>query len=174
MDSLQSQPQKQGQLQNTKTILLVVAVLLVLGLGYILLSGKYQSQIKRTPTSVGADNSAIVTVKNTPMVNGALPVPDGFPPEIPLESSVIVDSATTHYPEINALQLSVSYESQRTIAEKYAEYLSYMQQAGYEITEGDANAPVRAIFGTEEKTNLTVVVSDSANSTLVQISYLLK
>ncbi len=113
-------------------------------------------------------------VKNTPMVNGIISVPVGFPQGIPLESGSLIESATTQYPGENVQQLSISYRSSKTIAQKYTEYKDYMNQAGYSLTEGNKSAPVRAIFGTKENTNLSVAISSSEGKTLVQLSYLLK
>lgn len=156
------------QSQNIKIISAVIVVLLVLGAGFVLF-GKYRDSNGNTN-----DKSAIVMVENTLMVNGVLPIPAGFPVGIPLEKSGITESATTRYPSENAQQLSVSYQSSKTIAEKYAEYKNYMSQAGYDVAEENANAPTRAIFGTKADANLSVVVSSSGGGTLVQLSYLVK
>lgn len=163
------------QPQNIKTISIVVIVLLVLGAGYAL-STKYRTsnQGDSSVSPANDDRPATVVVENTPMVNGTIPAPAGFPQDIPLEKGEILESAITQYPEQNAKQLSLSYQSAKTIAQKYAEYKSYMQQAGYQITEGDASSPVRAIFGTKESANLSVAISSLKKQTLVQLSYLLK
>ena len=143
-------------------------VVAILAIGF-LLSGKY-------PLFNGSRNnlSAVVTVENTPMVDGVLPVPPGFPPEIPLENGEILESATTWYPIEDVTQLSLSYRSSKTAAQKYAEYKNYMDQAGYSVTEGDFSSATKAVFGTQAKANLSVVISSADGATLVQLSYLLK
>ena len=164
-----------AQSQDKKIVSVVIVILLVLVAGYVLF-GKYRaSNQANLPVSGDTDDeSAMVVVENTPMVNGTLSVPTNFPQEIPIERGEILESALTRYPEQNAQQLSVSYRSLRTVAQKYAEYKSYLNQAGYDITEGGANAPVRAIFGTKEAANLSVFISRADNRTLVQLSYLVK
>lgn len=169
----QPQPQPRWP-QNIRAILTVVIALSVLGIGYALFEIYLATNQKESPApSAGGDTSAIVVVENTPTAGGVLPAPAGFPQDIPLEKDKITESATTRYPNQDARQLSVSYRSSRTTVQKYAEYKSYMQQAGYAVTEGPASAPVRAIFGVKAGANLSVAISSSAAGTLVQISYLL-
>ncbi|KKT14881.1 MAG: hypothetical protein UW76_C0037G0002 [Parcubacteria group bacterium GW2011_GWF2_44_8b] len=160
-----------------KTISAIIIILLVLGAGFLLFLKYRTSSLNQenSPTSGGTNGEpATVVVKNTPMVNGIISVPVGFPQGIPLESGSLIESATTQYPGENVQQLSISYRSSKTIAQKYTEYKDYMNQAGYSLTEGNKSAPVRAIFGTKENTNLSVAISSSEGKTLVQLSYLLK
>src|SRR3989344_4196668 len=116
----------------------------------------------------------VSVVEKTPMSNGVLPAPKGLPQGIPLEGGKILESATTQYPGQNARQLSASYRSSKTVSQKYTEYKNYLLSAGYKITEGSLTAPVRAIFGTKADANLSVAISRSDGTTLVQLSYLLK
>ena len=160
-----------------KTISAIIIILLVLGAGFLLFLKYRTSSLNQenSPTSGGTNGEpATVVVKNTPMVNGIISVPVGFPQGIPLESGSLIESATTQYPGENVQQLSISYRSSKTIAQKYTEYKDYMNQAGYSLTEGNKSAPVRAIFGTKENTNLSVAISSSKGKTLIQLSYLLK
>ena len=165
------------QSSQIKTISAVIIILLVLGAGFLLFLKYRTSSLNQenSPTSGGTNGEpATVVVKNTPMVNGIISVPVGFPQGIPLESGSLIESSTTQYPGENVQQLSISYRSSKTIAQKYTEYKDYMNQAGYSLTEGNKSAPVRAIFGTKENTNLSVAISSSEGKTLVQLSYLLK
>ena len=160
-----------------KTISAIIIILLVLGAGFLLFLKYRTSSLNQenSPTSGGTNGEpATVVVKNTPMVNGIISVPVGFPQGIPLESGSLIESSTTQYPGENVQQLSISYRSSKTIAQKYTEYKDYMNQAGYSLTEGNKSAPVRAIFGTKENTNLSVAISSSKGKTLIQLSYLLK
>ena len=164
-----------------KTISAVIIIFLVLGAGFLLFL-KYRtfpnpedSLTINPSTSLGTnDEPKTVLVENTPMIDGALSLPGGFPQDIPLETGNLIESATTYYPEQNVRQLSLSYWSSRTMTEKYAEYKNYMTTSGYKITEEDTNAPVRAIFGVKEDRNLSVAISSREGKTLVQLSYLLK
>ncbi|MDP3874954.1 MAG: hypothetical protein Q8Q22_00320 [bacterium] len=169
------------QPQNIKTVPAVIIILLVLGAGYVLFA-KYRTSdnqgnqpISGPSTSLGAsDQPAIVMVENTPMINGTLSLPAGFPEDIPLEGGSLIESATTQYPRENARQLSVSYLSSRTMTQKYVEYRDYMKQAGYQIVEGSASSPIKSIFGTKKDANLSVAISSAGGQSLVQLSYLLK
>lgn len=170
------EPEQPEQPQQIRTISTIVIILLVLGAGYVLFA-KYRPSLNQgnLPISGSVDDKlATVMVKNTPMVNGVIPAPRDFPPDIPLESGNLTESATTEFPGESAQQLSVSYQSSRTIAQKYAEYRNYMTASGYQITEGDINSPIRTILGAKESANLSVIISSAEGSTLVQLSYLLK
>ncbi|MDP2641952.1 MAG: hypothetical protein Q8P21_01510 [bacterium] len=164
------------QSQNKKIVSVIIIIVLILGAGYLLL-GKYRAPgevNQQAPTDSGNQELMVVAVENTPMVRGVLSTPARFPTDIPLEKEKILESATTRYPDQNAQQLSASYQSSKTITEKYAEYKNYMTGSGYQITESPVDASVRAIFGVKEDANLTVAISSSGGGTLVQLSYLLK
>ena len=146
---------------------------MVFGVGY-LLAGKYSGSNQKDLLDSAPDQSQIVTVENTPTVDGALVVPAGFPPDIPLEEAEILESATTYYPNEKAKQLSVSYRSLKTITQKYAEYAAYMSEQGYKITESGPNSPVNTILGIKESANLSIVIKSLEGKTLVELSYLSK
>jgi hypothetical protein len=147
--------------------LLITLIVVALALGFIL-SGKY-------PVFNGSKNnlSAQVTVRNTPMVDGTLPVPPLFPEEIPLENTLILESATTYHPGDEFTQLSVSYRSLKTVAEKYEEYKDYMNQAGYNLTEYSASE-IKTLFGIKSDASLSINIKNVDGKTLVELSYLLK
>src|SRR3989344_4707394 len=161
-----------SQSSNTKVILAAVIILVVLGVGYVWFGNRVPGGVGQESSGNG-DQETMVVVENTPMVNGILDVPKGFPQDIPVETSGILESSTTHYPEQNAQQWSVSYQSSKTVAQKYTEYKTYLTQAGYNLTEGDINSPVRTIFATKGGTNLSVAISSAEGGALVQLSYLL-
>ena len=160
--------------QKAKAVTSIIVLILVIGIGYVLYTN-YRSGQSGLPSS-GNDNegATAVVVENTPLINGELPAPIGLPAGIPIEEGNVIESATTKYPEQGAEQLSMNYLSSKTVAQKYAEYKTYMAKAGYDISEGDASSPIRAIFGTKADANLSVVISISGDKTLVQLAYLLK
>ncbi|OHA88642.1 MAG: hypothetical protein A3C70_03530 [Candidatus Zambryskibacteria bacterium RIFCSPHIGHO2_02_FULL_43_14] len=163
------------QSPNVKIISAVVVILLILGVGYILMGkSSVPESNPQTSDNDGGSQEFTAVVENIPTVGGTLSVPAEFPADIPLENGAVLESAITRYPNQGAQQLSVNYRSSRTVAQKYAEYKNYMNQAGYEITEGATNTTVRAIFGTKSEANLSVAISSSGGRTLVQLSYLLK
>lgn len=170
----QNQTPTGGQAPNKKTFLVVLVIMALLALGYFL-SQKFS--LDKGPTSPNGTNETTpmeVVVEHTQAVNGVLPAPKDFPAGIPIENLDIIESATTNYPSQNAKQLSVSYQSSKTVAQKYAEYKDYMTKAGYTLTEGGTGANLKAVFGSKENENLSVVVSSADGGSLVQVAYLLK
>lgn len=159
-----------GNLQNEKVVLFLVIIVatLSIALGRIL--------YWKLPLFDGHTRnlSTVVMVENTPMVDGVLPAPAGFPQDIFLESGEIVESATTYYPSQNATQLSVSYLSSGTIEGKYNEYRNYMQQAGYNLTEGGTGTQIRTLSGTKNSNSLSVIIKNEGNKTIIELSYLSK
>jgi len=157
--------------QNIKTVTAVIIIILILIIGYVLFarySGNQRSLFE------DKNNLPTVVVENTSRVDGVLPAPPGLPADLPIENDNIQESVTTRYPDQNAKQLSLSYLSSKTVAEKYAEYKTYMTQAGYDVTEGDPSLPLKAIFGTKTDANLSVAISSQDGQTVVQMAYLLK
>jgi hypothetical protein len=110
------------------------------------------------------------------MVDGVLPLPQGFPRDIPVETEEILESAVAHYPDLPAPQLYLRYSSAKSIAEKYAQYMDYMRRAGYAVTQHSTTSPAKEIVGTKPKegTNLSVVIRSAGGKTLVDLSYLLR
>jgi len=163
------------QSQPIKTVSAIIIVLIIL-VGAYLLFAKYgvPGGVNQEESLNGNQEPMVVEVIETPVVNGTLSTPTGFPQDIPIENGNITESTTTNYPEQNAQQLSLSYQSSQSVDSIYTAYMNYMSQAGYEITEGDASLPVRALFGTTADANLTVAISSMEDQTLVQISYLVK
>ena len=159
----------------TKKLFLALVVVIVVILALYFIGKKYTPPISEV-VDLGETESdkLMVVVENTQLVNGVLPPPLGFPTDIPVEEPGILESATTDYPEQGAKQLSLSFTSAKTVAEKYAEYKSYLQRSGYKITETPVSSPVRALFGVKDVANLSVALSRKDGQTLVQLSYLLK
>lgn len=165
---------EQSQNINTKIISAIVVILLVLGVGYILLGKDRVPEGINQQVPVGNGNKKpVVVVENSPMVNGMLSVPAGFPQDVPLEKGSVLESTTIHYPEQNAEQLHVSYQSSRTVAQKFAEYRDYMTTSGYKVTESGSSTSGGVISGTKGGTNLSVVINSSEGGTLVKLSYLI-
>lgn len=172
MEPNQISPEQKGP--DKKTILAVLAVLVILTIAY-LVATKYDAKKELEDAQRASETKPLdVVVEHTQRVNGALPVPPNFPADIPVEKTDIIESATTEYPTLDAKQLSLNYMTSKTVAQKLAEYKDYMTKAGYTLTEGDPSSPVKALFGTKEDANLSVVISSQNGKTLVQVAYLLK
>lgn len=162
------------QTQKIKTVTSIIVILLVIGVGYVLFTN-YPFEINKL-TTPDEENGGVpnIVIEKTPVANGELPAPSGLPKDIPIESSNILESITTKFPDQGMIQSSVSYLSSKTSIEKYSEYKAYLAKAGYEVKEGDSAYPVMALFGTKADANLSVVVSNSQGKTLVQLAYLFK
>lgn len=168
---------------TSRIISAIVIILLLAGAIYYLISSKgtlnpdaanQTESDDATTAPTAATQPMKVVVENSRSLAGKLSLPAEFPSSIPVETANITESATTRFPEQNAIQLSLSYKSSKSIIAKYEEYKAYMTEAGYSVTEGDARASVRSIFGTKADANFTVAISNSGSMTLVQISYLMK
>lgn len=157
--------------------LALLAVLIVVGLYYSFSQNFFFGQRNTDNQNLSGENitnqeAPTVMVRLSPLVNGIPAIPQDFPQEIPLEAGKVTKSATTFYLDQNAKQLSLSYQSGKTVVQKYAEYKNYLTQAGYQVTEGDSKAPIRSIYGTKGRNNLSFVISTVTGGTLVQIAYL--
>lgn len=115
--------------------------------------------------------AAVVTVRSTPLVDGAMVLPENFPTEIPVETDII-ESSTTDYPDKNLKQLTVVYLSSVSVAEKQAEYIQYLNTANYEVVSGTSSEEI--IAGKKEGSEIFVIVTSESNKTQVRISYLIK
>jgi len=161
--------EKSPNIKAAEILVIIIAVLV----GYLIFR-HYRSNMEKEPVmNSSPSGESQVVVENTSVTGGVLSLPTGFPQDLPVEKPLI-ESATTKYPDQNARQLSVSYQSKKQMAEKYAEYKEYLNKEGFSVTEGEANSGVRGLFGTKPEVNVSVVISSSRGETLVQISYLEK
>jgi len=152
---------------QTKQIIIAIVVLAAIAAG--LIYGK--AFLDKREADKKAQEPMKAEVAYTPLENNAVVAPKGLPSDLPIEKGSIIESATTNYPDQNATQLSISYESAKSLDLKYAEYKSYMEKAGYKVSEGEGTNP-RSIFGSKEGANLSVVISTRESGSLVQIAYL--
>ena len=164
------------QSQNKKIVPIIIILVLIVSYSYFMvIRGDQPDQPDQPSKPSVIGNEAVVTVENTIMIHGVLSAPKEFPEDIPLEKEMILESATTNYPNKNTRQLSVAYKSSGTIMQKYLDYRNYMSQAGYNviIEEKDENSLARTVFGSKKNTNLSVVLSSLESGTLVELSYLI-
>lgn len=161
------------QPQNKKIVPIIIILVLIVSYSYFMVIRGDKPDQPSKPSVTRAE--AVVTVENTIMIHGVLSAPKEFPEDIPLEKEMILESATTNYPNKNTRQLSVAYKSSGTIMQKYLDYRNYMSQAGYNviIEEKDENSLARTVFGSKKNTNLSVVLSSLESGTLVELSYLI-
>lgn len=150
-----------------KTALSILIIVLILAAGYFLLgrSAGDRGSLAETGVEASAEDVLSASVSNSPT---------DLPRDIPFEEEGLVESASAHYIEQvpGARQISLAYESSKPATEKYQEYKSYMQQAGFRIKE-DVEGTAMSIFGMSENANLSIVItSTGGGETLVQIAYL--
>ena len=157
---------------HTKSVY-ILAIILALGFLYMLYDNigtlSNDGQDGKNFTSA----SMVVKVENTLAVDGVLSAPKGFPQDIPLESQKITDSAVTLYPHEHLKQLSLSYQSVKSMDQKYTEYVGFMRQAGYEIEKEQKLSTKGTISGKKEEAMLSVILEKGSGvGTLVQILYI--
>ena len=169
----QMPPQQHQRMKILSAFLILIAAALVAGFLYFY---KNPLALQKKPESLPdtSNEPMEVVVEENRTESGALVVPPGLPQDIPLEKGDILESTTTKFLGPGAEQLSLTYTSSKSVAQKYAEYKTYMSHKGYEIMEGPANSQVRSVFGTSAAANLSVAISSTKDGTLVQISYLIK
>ena len=154
-----------------KAISLVV-IILMFTVGYMLLKTSTLSSKKESISNNLTEASMRVTVENTMATGGVLSAPQGFPQDIPYENHDISDSSVTHYQYEHLKQLTLNYYSSTSVLQKYAEYLNYMTQSGYEITRQEESPISSLISGNKAGVTLSVDISENTGTTtLVKISY---
>jgi hypothetical protein len=154
-----------------KLVYAVVFLLIALSAGFLLYQFRGEERalevlLEETPQEV--------VVEYTERDGGVLPPPAGLPSDIPIERDRIIESSVATLTVNQTKQISLSYQSSQTVVAKVQEYRSYMQRAGYEISETPAGSAVRGLFGRKDDAQLSVVVSLTNGSTLVQIAYVVK
>lgn len=151
---------------STKQIIVSIIVLALVGTA--LLMGK--NYLDKRKAEKLAREPMKAELSYTPNVGTTLPPPAGMPSDMPLEKN-LTQSATTNYPDQGAVQSSVEYESNEALGKKYTEYKTYLEKSGYEVTESE-NADSRALFAKREGENITIVLTQRGEKTLVQIAHI--
>ena len=115
---------------NLKIILSIVAILLIVAVYFVFKDDDKSEDGEIINNQAESNNQeTIAVVENLPIVQGKASVPQGFPIEIPIEKDRVFESANTLYPNQSAKQLSLSYNSSKTVAQKYTEYKEYLIKA---------------------------------------------
>jgi hypothetical protein len=180
MDPLQNQYQAPNQVPPPageehhapmKLVYAAVFLLIAISAGFLLYQFRGGERATVIPTE---ERPQEVVLEMTERDGGVLPPPREFPADIPIETARITESSTATIPGTNIKQLTVSYTSTQTLAAKERAYRTYMQEKGFEISESPAGSPVRGLFGRKENADISVVLSSSSGTTLVQIAYILK
>lgn len=162
------------QSSNTKPVRTILIAILIIGVIYFLFSDRISLKNKnKSEISSNTAEASMVMVENTIAKNGVLSPPKGFPQDIPFEDAEIVESAVTNHPQNKIRQFSLNYLSVNTPAQKYREYVEFMDQNNFAIIQEGTNSKQRFVSGIKGNTALIISISnDKQNKTLVQISYI--
>ncbi len=127
-----------------------------------------QTPTQKPKTEVKVDKVDLTTAQ------GDARLPQGFPTDIPVETTGAFESYTANYPTRNFTQYTVSYTTTKSVKDTYALYLSYMTKAGYTFRSDGKDEKHGFLYGTKDNNDLSVVVSTKGTETSVQMSYLKK
>ena len=153
--------------------LIVVAVVVVVG---ALVLANVKKKDKEVAKIQGTQNSPEgVKVSHVDLAKASTPkekIPQGLPSGIPLETNNVRESYSAEYQDLNAIQYTVVFTTNSSVAEKFQEYVTYMKSQGYQITHQDKDAAVKYVYGSKDNDDLSVVISRQGESTQVQLTYL--
>lgn len=167
--------------KKSQSIVFIVAlfiILLIVAFAMTSLSKKPASEgtpaTTETPTTKTTKTEVKVDKVDLTTAQGDARLPQGFPTDIPVETTGAFESYTADYPTRNFTQYTVSYTTTKTIKDTYALYLSYMTKAGYTFRSDGKDEKHGFLYGTKDNNDLSVVVSAKGSETSVQMSYLKK
>lgn len=175
-------PPEKTHNKSQGVVALVIVVIVLLAFAYFISKLNIPTNTDSPGTSEGTPGQPGEVTKEaitTTMVDvsaattPADKLPKGFPSSIPVESKNILTSASQVYTDRtpNETVYSVSYQSDKTPAEKYSEYLAFMTKDGYTFSATGKNAQNHSLYGTKGNTILLVTASTNAGKTVVQINY---
>ncbi|MHB0978272.1 MAG: hypothetical protein ACYC1K_02630 [Minisyncoccota bacterium] len=152
-------------------ILLVAVIIALVYLGY----SKYPNLFKKT--NLPAEKVTIEKIDFSKVENiGKLP--DGFPTNIPVEKSNLIESTKITYSEQKSVLYSVSFNSARQSEELYAQYKDFLSAKNGFVIDNQVKTVERMAFQATKagtKDNITVAITpQSSGAILVQISYVSK
>ncbi|HEX8994330.1 MAG TPA: hypothetical protein VF803_03700 [Candidatus Paceibacterota bacterium] len=89
--------------------------------------------------------------------------PTGFPADIPVErGTTLMQSYSLSY--VGKNQLSISFDSVKTVEENYELYESYLSGAGFSITNTYRSAALASLYGVSTTTEINVTIRESAGT----------
>lgn len=170
------QEENQVNRSNNKTIAIVIAVVVIILIGYLILKGGgTEPMVENTPQTVSTDTLENVIVQPANVAGAtseAEKLPSGMPNGIPVETENIWESYSMTYPSRNLVQYSVSFYSSASLAEKFAEYDQYMTAAGYEFGRDGKSEANGILYGVKDGDDLSVYLTTQDGRTSVQLTYL--
>ena len=157
--------------KSKKSLLILVILLLLIGAAYMLTAGDFSFLSKK---SVKNDKTGVEVkyVQLDQAKTDAEKLPQGFPEGIPVEAAVVTESYAAKYQDPPATQYTVTFRTSKSVEAKYKEYVDYLTAEGYQISEGDKNAPVKTLQATKANDDFLAVISKLGSSTQVQVGFL--
>jgi hypothetical protein len=160
-----------------KVFILLAIACLVVGAAYVLsvMGGR---EVPRSDIKADSEEQSMVTepvVHKLDVTAATTPedkLPQGFPQDIPVNLETIVAGSTSAFTGRTYVQYSVSFLSDRTRAQEYQSYLSFMTNAGYEFGSAGRNPQQFSLYGTKDNDDLSITISEQSGKTLVHIGYL--
>lgn len=168
--------------QQTKTLLIIAGVIVLVLIGYVWYSNSKIETIVdlANPTNTTNQTAADlkprsdVTVKQAEAtdIGKSLKLPTGFPSIIPVETMNVTESYSAFYQTHNSTQYTVTYTSTATIATKWDEYEAFMTKNGYTINKTTSIKSKGIVSGTKTGESLLVVINAQEGKTIVHITLL--
>lgn len=167
--------------KKSQSLIFIVAlfiILIIIAFAMMSLSkkptGGENSSAPQTPTTKTTTTEVKVDKVDLTTAQGNARLPQGFPTDIPVETTGAFESYTADYPTRNFTQYTVSYTTTKSVKDTYALYLSYMTKAGYTFRSDGKDEKHGFLYGTKDNNDLSVVVTPKGTETSVQMSYLKK
>jgi len=163
--------------KKSQSIIFIVALFVIL----LIVAFAMSSFSKKAPTTTPP-----VTTENQPQkttevkvskvdlttAQGDARLPQGFPTDIPVETTGAFESYIADYPTQNATQYTISYTTTKSVKDTYALYLAFMTKADYTFRPDGKDAKNGFLYGTKDNNDLSIVVSTKGTQTSVQMTYL--
>jgi biopolymer transport protein ExbD len=151
-------------------VLLAVLVLVVI----VFVVRRQQVSQLPVPAKDSATKERVQVTQFDTTTNQSDKLPNGFPQGVPVETATITESIRSEYADRQAVQLQVSFLSQRGPVELFSEYQDYMTRESWDFGSQGLNPEAGSLYGTKEGDDLSVVISSAGtgSGTLVQIGYL--
>lgn len=169
-------PQPTLSPRSSQSIILIVAlfiILLIIAFAMSTMPKKDVSinQVENPNSPQTIQKPLTVEVKKTDLVNtqGTNRLPLDFPSTVPVDVANIYDSYTATYP--TATQATVSYLTDKSIANTYTIYHDYMKKSGYVFRPAGEDVKNGILYGTLANNDLSILITPKDGKTSVQISF---
>lgn len=160
---------------NDKKLMAIFAIALIAFAGIFYFFGVNGVAIKKDEVNkVVSYTKENIQIDNIDLAKseGKDRIPVGFPQDMPIDTSTILESYKATYPDRGLVQYIVSYTSEKTANILLKEYQDYMNKADYIIFDTNGKDQFRSsLSGSKGSARLSVVIGTSAGKMLVTIAY---